>query len=1107
MRRRYCWMIGFILLTANLAKASPYTLYRFEEKYPPRLQEINLPHQFLLPNSEVICISGIRLMREVDYDIFYIDGRIVLYNPPEDTVQVKYEIFPLRLREHYFHRSLKEAPPRKAEGKADMFLKGKRVEEESPFQFTRSGSIFRTITVGSNRDASLESGMDLKINGRLGKGVTVTAALSDQNIPLQPEGDTRTLDEIDKVYVKVESDNYRLNLGDYDLTIGNREFASVERKLTGAQVSTAKGNYEAMISGAASQGEYRSQSFTGVEGLQGPYLLSGKRGESGILVLAGSEKVWLDGILLIRGDDYDYIIDYSRGELTFTEKNPIDADSRIVVDFQYSSGDYSRSLYHSAGNIKLAADRITISYAAGRESDNRGDLLAAELTDSAKTALKSAGDNPAAAYLEGGQYVGMGEGNYIKSFNPDSSFIYIWAGEDSGDYEVTFSYVGLAEGSYSREYSAAGDIYYEYAGESNGDYEPIVVLPLPRREEALDMGIQYMLTQKISCNLETAVSRFDRNTYSSFDDSDNSGGAAVFSMQADSLTLFESGSFNPQAGFYFKTRAVEDNFHPLDRTQEAEYNRKWGYADTLSAQEQSADFQGYVMPLRNTRAAFGAGIMRKSGFQSNRWNGEFAYQNRDLNLMKGYYEDISTDVSGVRGFWRRGKGEAWHWWKMFKPGLRLEGEDQSQAGEGFRFAEGQGFLQIGREEGLLVEQTYRRDETRLVNHLSPLAELNRSHLNYRWSSGNSRYNFDYTHSLRHYQRADSADVKSDLGKIELASRSEDGFTVLNIQHRITQSRTAETALIPLEVGWGEGDYIKEGNQYYPDPNGNYLLISQMTGNYLKSAKVLFSGSLRLDFRKYENRNILPGAVQLMTSETFFSVNEESKTGEPYKLYLLYLPAFRGDSTLYGTSAFRQEVYYRKGDRDFSLRLSFSDNRSLNNRLVSAGEHWAREEYTLRLWKALGASLALQSAAAYSWENRWLAQIMQRDLDFYSWENILINQLSRPLEIRMTLKMETAKEKVEDLNSFSLMLQPQADYAIFGRGRISGQASWTGVYSQDESLPYEMTKGSGKGDNYEWSLQASYRLGKNLNLSLNYTGESKVGRPVIHTGRMELRAFF
>ena len=58
--------------------------------------------------------------------------------------------------------------------------------------------------------------------------------------------------------------------------------------------------------------------FTGQEGNQGPYKLRGNNGELYVLVISGSERVFVNGILLTRGENNDYIIDYNAGEVIFT---------------------------------------------------------------------------------------------------------------------------------------------------------------------------------------------------------------------------------------------------------------------------------------------------------------------------------------------------------------------------------------------------------------------------------------------------------------------------------------------------------------------------------------------------------------------------------------------------------------------------------------------------------------------------------------------------------------------------------------------------------------------------------------------------------------------
>ena len=212
-----------------------------------------------------------------------------------------------------------------------------------------NGSLSRGLSFGNSQDVVLNSSFNLQLSGHITDEIEVLAAITDNNVPVQPEGNTQQLQEFDKVFIQVKKDDHKLIVGDYELGISKMHFMKFFKKSQGISYSgkaDLPGNMGVMkprASFAITKGKFSKNTLKVEEGNQGPYKLLGANNESFIIVLAGTERVFIDGKLMVRGSENDYVIDYNLGEVTFTPNVLVTKDLRISVEFEYSDKSYFRS--------------------------------------------------------------------------------------------------------------------------------------------------------------------------------------------------------------------------------------------------------------------------------------------------------------------------------------------------------------------------------------------------------------------------------------------------------------------------------------------------------------------------------------------------------------------------------------------------------------------------------------------------------------------------------------------------------------------------------------------------------------------------------------------
>ena len=1149
-----------------------------------RPQPFPLRHSFIVPGTERIRV-GPTVLDTSEYRLDARNGRLWIRRDDlvraHDSLFARYRTFPFAFQEVYRRR----APDTTAADTGAVTV----VEEEgeqrqggfSPFEgidIKRSGSISRGFVGGTNRDVTVESGLRMQLEGEVAEDVHVQALLTDENTPIQPGGSTQRLREFDRVFLGIEAPQGRARLGDVDVRLGAGTFGQFDQKVQGATLESKDlgqtvglAGGDATVMGAVSRGRYRTQDIEPIDGVQGPYRLRGVNGEDLIIVIAGSERVYLDGERLDRGRTNDYVIDYSRGEITFTSNRLITEDRRITLEFQYSTTPFTRTLVggEAQAGAWRGADgdpRVKVGASVLRKADGRDFQTAFDLSRQDSLRLVQAGDgsavrsgaervefDPEAPFVHYRREVVTTPGG-----EPDTAFVALDEAPAAGTpvFRVRFTRLGAGEGRYERVGRQANGVVYEYRGPGRGAYEPVQPLPAPKRQRLVDFTGSVEPVKGIEVFGEWAQSVNDENRFSGLDAGDDRDQAYVAGVRLPGTTLDLGALSTGTLSGEVQRRVRGRHFEPFNQTRSVEYGRRWNLSRRGSGLPQGLRGRGTETVDRGElRVEVGEGSAVEAGGGRLTVGSAFeAWRHRErvtLNepgwprvTLRSAYVSSTNRNEEIGGSWLRQQGTLRQPLLdgSFTPRLEVERERRRQRALGTDSLTREAFSFVEVRPGL----AYRGEAVEASGSVEYRTEEGAADGTFRDASQSwtveSDLSYDpaapYSATARGAYRVREVadffrlnrqrrDTESLLLTLEGQTRPFDRAVDLKLLYDATTKRTPVLQETYVRTGptigqfvWRDanGDGVQQIDEFVPEttPNEGEYVQRFVPSDSLEPV-IDLQARTRLSLRPARFWSSPDGwwqrALSSVTTRTTVEVQEKSRTPDVAEVYRLNLSRFRRPgATLDGTIRLEQELELFRAERAFGVEGSWRQSRSLVDRAAGA------ERSFLNQWTFEGQ---LRPAST------WLVRLSGRQqLDrsrseaFADSRSFAIRTLGvrpsvtyQPLRtLTLTLSGDWAqkRDRLQGRRARVVKVPLELEWSRAGRLRLTGNVELAQVDLTGGAVglaQFQLTDGRGPGTSMLWGLQGRYVISNNLRASVSYDGRAPANAPVIHTVRAKLSATF
>jgi hypothetical protein len=1090
-----------------------------------------------------------------NYRIDYI--KAILYwkqKPTEDSVLITYRTFPYKLYQSlqlYNFDSIKDNffvrpySPKLAEGSNQLFDFGK-IESR--------GSFGRSINFGNAQDAVLNSNLDLQLNGFIGDSIEIAASLSDQNLPVQPDGSTAQLNEVDKIFIQFKKKNWALSLGDIDLRQNKQYYLNFYKRLQGVSFSTTNPiskniTNNLLLSGALARGKFTNNQFQGLEGNQGPYRLQGANNEFFFIVLAGTERVYVDGELLQRGEDQDYIINYNTAEITFTPQRLITKDKRIRVEFEYSDRNFVNSQLYASNEV-IFNKKLSVMVSGYTNTDAKNSPINQILDPAQKQFLGIIGDSVQNAFYPTVINDTLSPGKilykkYDSLVNGNYRSIYIYSNnKDSAKYNLSFADVGFGKGDYIILLNGANGkvfVWVEPIGSiKRGQYEPVQYLITPKKQQLLSVTTNYAVSTNTKLKAEFALSNNDPNTFSKYNKGNDEGIAGKIEI-ANTTPLSKRLNLKTDAAYEMN----DEKFRTIERLRTPEFNRDWNLpAIPIFYKEQLGNAAIAISNTNGNQFKIQVNnFFRSNGYTGYRqtlssftslkgWqlNTNFSYTNTRDSFQKGLYIRPTIDLSkafakinniriGINYFAEQNE-------LLNKLGDSLN--PISIAFDSYKFSITSDELKDNKWGLSYIIRTNKvpvRKSLQLSDKSQDI-EATTSLL------ANEKHQFNFKATFRNLEVVlpNKVTYKSDktlLGRAEYKVQEWNGLLNGDVLYEIGSGQEQRRDFAFLEVPAGQGDFywvdynsnnVQELNEFelaiFPDQK-KFIKIFIPTNDFIKANFNTFryefsiNPKAKMPLTKYRGLKNIISRSYLQSS---FRITKKEQSNN-----LINANPFKTNIQDAGLILLDQGIGNSFSFNKFSAiwGIDINHNKNQNKALLTYG-YESREEEKLIVKSRLSVKTKLIMELLAKKINTKLStptfNNRNYNIDILSGEARIGYTNNTKFRIQTGYTLENKKNKIifggekAIVNTVSL----EGKYNALQSAAISGKFSYANIDYiglPNTTVSYIMLDALVPGKNYLWNVDLIKTLKNNLEITFRYEGRKTGTGKVLHFGGATLRATF